>query len=454
MVKLSAGLGGGNQQQSRQGGPLRTVGGRVLDGGLVAALALGDKGGGAAAVAVEHVRAPQFDHHGGQLVYAHTGGYRLLAAVVDHQHQAAVGLQAQHRAGCAAAGGMILGGIQAHTVPDDVAPCGDGVQLGAVQRLAARADGCLAAAVDHQVIVAVGGVIVIHLAVDDQHARRIVGGPGEVDVGGAHDVIAQGLCRSNLLAHHLIAPIGLCHRGVPAVQLHILIAGHHGYIGIAQICFQHMAYVLIRACAVVENDLLLRDARRNLIVLLGDHGVVRITLGLGCGFALDGQHRQQHTQCQRSRQDTSPRLVGFQHVLSPFIQILFYPGHSSRKKYGYQRPSRRLIRSLKDSGHNCFAAACRPSCRSREKNLSRAAGRFTGRSAALLQASACAASISADKASRAALSHRVRPFWERSSTRDVPPSSFSSGGSDRWRMPQRSPSVMSPAKCSPLKGQP
>ena len=97
MVKLSAGLGGGNQQQSRQGGPLRTVGGRVLDGGLVAALALGDKGGGAAAVAVEHVRAPQFDHHGGQLVYAHTGGYRLLAAVVDHQHQAAVGLQAPHR---------------------------------------------------------------------------------------------------------------------------------------------------------------------------------------------------------------------------------------------------------------------------------------------------------------------------------------------------------------------
>ncbi len=295
MVKLSAGLGSGDQQQARQGGTFRAVGGYILDGSHAAALALGDEGGRTTAIAVEHIGAAQADHHGGQLVHAHTGRDRLLTAIIDHHHQCAVGLQAHHRAGRAAAGGMILSGVQAHTVLDDIAPCRNGVYLGAIQRLITRTDGCLSILVDHQVVIAVTGILVIYLAVDDQHTRRIGGCPGKVDIGGAHDVIAQGLRRRYLLAHHLIAPIGLRYGHIPGVQLHILVAGHYRNIWVAEIRLQHVANVLIRSRAVVENDLLFRDTGRDLIGLLRNHRIVCVALrcsrGLGLSLVADGKRR-------------------------------------------------------------------------------------------------------------------------------------------------------------------
>ncbi len=281
MVKLSAGLGRGDQQKTRQRGTLGAIGRGIFDGSLVAALTLCDKGGGAAAVAVEHVRAAEADHHGGKLVHAHTGRHRLLTTVVDHHHQRAVGLETHHRARRTAGRGMILSGIQAHTVLDNVAPRRNGLHLRAVERLAARPDRCLAILVDHQIVVSIAGVIMVHRTVDDQHARRIVGSPGEVDVGSAHHIIAQRLRCRDLLCHHLVAVVGFRNGSAPAVELHVLIAGHNGYIGIAQICLQHMAHVLICTRAVVENDLFFRNAGRDLIGLLRDHGIVCIALRCG-----------------------------------------------------------------------------------------------------------------------------------------------------------------------------
>ena len=103
VVKFSAGLCRGYQHKTRKRRTLNTVGGTVLERSLVAALALGDKGRGTAAVAADNIHTAEAYHHGGDLIHAHARSNGSLTAVVYHHDQRTVSLYADAGAGSTAA---------------------------------------------------------------------------------------------------------------------------------------------------------------------------------------------------------------------------------------------------------------------------------------------------------------------------------------------------------------
>ena len=72
---------------------------------------------------------------------------------------------------------MILIGVEADAVLDDIAPCGDGLPFGAVKGLIARTNGDIALAVKYKIVAAIACILIIYLAVNDQHTQRMVISP-------------------------------------------------------------------------------------------------------------------------------------------------------------------------------------------------------------------------------------------------------------------------------------
>ena len=177
MVKFAAGLCRGYQHKTRKRRTLNTVGGAVFERGLAAALALGDKGRGAAAVAADNIHTAEAYHHGGDLIHAHARRNGSLTAVVYHHDQRTVSLYADAGAGSTAADCMILIGEATDAVLDDIAPAGDGLPFGAVKGLISRTNGDIALAVKHEIVAAIACILIIYLAVNDQHTQRMVISP-------------------------------------------------------------------------------------------------------------------------------------------------------------------------------------------------------------------------------------------------------------------------------------
>ena len=161
---------------------------------------------------------------------------------------------------------MILRRIKTFAVLDKPSKVdADGLIFRSVQRLGPGTDLCGIVFVNDKICSAVACILMVLLAVYDQHAKRLNRIPGQVDVNCANNIIAQPFCRRRLLAHDLGAPYG---------RIHVPIGRHNRNVGVGQIDIQNIGFILVGCCFVVDDTVDLSHAGRNRIVLSGYHLIV------------------------------------------------------------------------------------------------------------------------------------------------------------------------------------
>ena len=99
VIKLAVGNCFGHDDNTGESGSLGTIGETALNGKLAGTFALGNKGGGATAVAVDSIHATEIQHHLSHFMGGKAGGIRSHTAVYHHDNQTAVGLYTDNGSG-------------------------------------------------------------------------------------------------------------------------------------------------------------------------------------------------------------------------------------------------------------------------------------------------------------------------------------------------------------------
>ena len=193
MVERVHRLGRGDDHQRGTDRALIAVGGTVHDADVILALFLRGEGGGAAAVEVHGLDAAGVDHDLGDLLGAAAAGEGRLAAVKHHQHDLAVGRDAD--AGARGAVFIVVGaGVDNRLAVLDQHDAGadgllDLVAIGAP--VLGGADHRGAVLPDGKEVAARAALLIDHALHHEQAARRTGGHVEEVGVH-AHDRVVVG----------------------------------------------------------------------------------------------------------------------------------------------------------------------------------------------------------------------------------------------------------------------
>ena len=299
--------------------------------------ALGQEGGGAAAVAVEGPDTAEGDHELRHLVAVEAAGEGLLAALVHDDDDGAVCLDAHEGTGSGRLG--ISDGVYIFAVLHQ------GIELNGDQLLLPARDAVVEPA--HLGLGHIGraGNTVLLVEVDDKTGGGTPQGALAVGVFHAvHDQGAQGLTDQLgvFLIVGLVIPVQRNVRSGDYVAVAVLLGildllghdlnlvlfvfqalrhfigtGHDLGVRVMGIHLHHVAYLSLRAVLFSQNDLRLGNAGSQLPVPLGDHfqivALVLRILNSHRGHRSDA-HEHEHTQEQR---DQLGRECFF-HVLSPF----------------------------------------------------------------------------------------------------------------------------------------
>ncbi len=146
--------------------------------------------------------------------------------------------------------------------------CGDSLPLGAVKRLRAGTQLSGVVLIYNKVTAALIGILVIYLAVDDKHTKRLDGIPGEVNIDRTDYIVALLYGCGSLLTHDLSAVVG---------GIHILVRGHDRNIGVGHVNLKNISLVLILTAGVIENIIGLRGTGSHCVGFLRDYAEI-----IGC----------------------------------------------------------------------------------------------------------------------------------------------------------------------------
>ena len=290
---------GGNIALCRQddgvdGGTLSAVRGHGTHDGSVVARALGNEGGGTAAIAVDRVDAAQSQHQFAHLVVGQAGGNRAVTAVAVDDHQRAVSLDAQHGAGGVRGGALHFRGSQL-TILDQPAEVGrnDGT-LVALQGLAHGEQ--LAGAVPVHREVGLGTLMIRrsaqHLTLVHHETIGHIAVVGQSGVHGADNLVAQGvlvvldglgqlLRLGQLILQGISSSICFRTHGIVVGFQHInaVVARQHIHLG--GVHFEDMDNLTVIAGGIIQDDFTLNGAgQQREVLFLGDPEVVLADAGL------------------------------------------------------------------------------------------------------------------------------------------------------------------------------
>ena len=354
IVQDAGGCHIGGHEDAVGSGALGTVTGHGTHGEGILAHALGDEGGGAAAVAVGGPLAAESQHGFALFVAAEAHGVIGTAAVIHHDDQGAVLLDTHH-----GAGGIVIaplfGGVHQLAVLDHHAEGNANrmeqnavsqvfFKLGLVEGLDIAGD--IAICILEYIQNGGGGIqhssagghllteVADALAVIDQHTGGI-GAVIQVGVHAADNVVAQIIF---IIPGHfgqlLVGPVCLVVR-ILGQLIDLIVSGNDGYIGVGRVNLNHMKHLSAGAGGIVEHDLgLNRRTGDKDIVLLGNYVVVAV--GAEAGSVKDhivffpvgdgrqsgtGHQAQDHGKGQQHSYSTNKFLV---HGFPPWFDSHFY----------------------------------------------------------------------------------------------------------------------------------
>ena len=173
VVKLSRGFCFGDDHQASERRPLNTVRGGVLNLKIAASLSLRNEGGRSAAVTVDRLHTAKAKHGLRQLIHGHTHGIWRLTSIHNEQNDASIRFDANGSSRCPGAGGVISRAIHAHTVAHQPAESGGRLPLIALKGRRGIAQLCFAILGQDKIRLSIV-CLVVNLAIDHQHAQRLV----------------------------------------------------------------------------------------------------------------------------------------------------------------------------------------------------------------------------------------------------------------------------------------
>ena len=322
--------GGGSLRDDHDGVDGRTLGAVGGDGAhhvFSGAFTLGDKGRGAAAVAVDSIDAAQGQHHLAHLVVAQAGGGGGIAAVHLTEDQRSIGLDADHRPGSVRGGALNAGGGHGTILDQPAEVGGDGGPLVAIQGGGHGAQLSSSIGIDGQV----GLCALVDLGstqdhtVPDHIAVGSVGVVGQSGVHGTDYIVTQGvLIVGNGLGQLLGLPDGGVAGQIIGVQLvDAVVAGNDLDLVIGGVHLEDVDHLPVGAVGIVQDDLLLNRTGGQIVNVTGNdivvsvrHRGVKIGHCLLCGLSGrcgHGQHANNHHNSQNHRDHT-----GFQRMIHLF----------------------------------------------------------------------------------------------------------------------------------------
>ena len=288
----------GSNEDTVCGGTLRAVTGNGTHFKVLLTDALGNKGGGSAAVAVGCPLTAESQHGLAFLVGAETNGVVGASTIVHNENEGTVLLNADHRTGSivtTAAYGLAdkLSILDNHS--EGNADCVEQNALGQVcfnLRLAI----CLDIARDIAFSIfeyvqdrrgcvqngSTGSYVLMSvtdpLAVVYQNTGRI-GVVIKVSIHTADDVVPKGiLVILSHLGELLVRPVGL----ILQILVDLVIAGDDGHVGVRRVNLNDVKHLSASAGRVVEHDLGLNSsAGDEYVILLGNHVVITICTEAG-----------------------------------------------------------------------------------------------------------------------------------------------------------------------------
>ena len=338
-LKLTRGGSGGDDEDTVGGGALNAVGGGAMERQLLTG-ALGQEGGGSAAVTVHGLHTTEGDHELRHLVAVEAPGEGLLTALVHDGDDGSVRLDAQHGAGSGRLG--VIDDMLIFPVLDQemeaggdqlLFPARNGVVglphlgLGDMGRTGYTV---LLVKIDHQAgigteeaVLAVSEILAVH----DERAQRLADQLGMLRVvidiipmqgcihGGDHVAVAVLLGVLGLLGHDLGAVI-------PRLDAfrHALVAGQNLGVRVIGIHLHHVAHLPLRAVLFSQNDLRLGDTGSQLPVSLGDHfEIVTPVLRILNGKCGQGNCADEHKYAQKRGGHLCQKC--FFHNPAPFLHL-------------------------------------------------------------------------------------------------------------------------------------
>ena len=331
----------GNNEDAVSGGTLCAVAGNGAHGEVFLTDALGDEGGGAAAVAVGSPLAAQRQHGFAQLIVAETDGVVGAAAVIHTNDQSAVFLDADHGTGSGGRGALFgigdkLAVLNGHAEGD--ADCMEQdaffqilVEVSSVERLHIAGD--VAFGILENIQDGRGRSILAlntdALAVVDQDAGS-VGVIVQVGVHTADDVVAEVflviLCH---VGQFLVGPVCFVV-GVLRQLVDLMVSGNDGYIGVGRVNFDNVKHLSAGTGCIVEHDLGLNGCagyedviffRDYVVVAIGAEGctvkndIILCPVGDRCQSG-QRQNADDHHDCQHKSRYASDSFLHLLYILS------------------------------------------------------------------------------------------------------------------------------------------
>ena len=338
-LKLTRGGSGGDDEDTVGGGALNAVGGGAMELQLLTG-ALGQEGGGSAAVAVEGPDTAEGDHELRHLVAVEAPGEGLLAALVHDDDDGAVCLDAHEGTGSGRLG--ISDGVYIFAVlHQGIELNGDQLLLPARNAVVEPAHlglGHIGRAGNTVLLVEVddktgGGTPQGALAVGVFHAVHDQGAQGLTDqlgvffiVGlvipvqrnvrsGDYVAVAVLLCILDLLGHDLNLILFVFQ-----TLRHFIGTGHDLGVRVMGIHLHHVAHLAVGAVLFSQNDLRLGDTGSQLPVTLGDHfQIVALVLRILNGKCGQGNCADEHKYAQKRGGQLCQKC--FFHNPAPFLHL-------------------------------------------------------------------------------------------------------------------------------------
>ena len=308
-VELAGSLDLGNQDHAVDGRTLGAVGGDRTHDVIGIAGALGNEGGGSAAVAVNCVHATQSQHHLTHLVVGKTAGGGGVTTVNLTEDQGTVSLDTDHGAGSVGRCTLNSFGLKYAVLNQPTEVSGNGSLLIAGQRGAHGTKLTTTVLVDGQV----GLCALMNFRSAENHAvpnHVTIGSVGVVSQGGIHStdhVVAQGLIVSHGLGQlHSLPVLGLISNAfqgqIVGIQLvNAVVTGQDLDHLVGRVYLKGVNDLTVITGVVVEDHLYLGDAGGELIDLFGNF--FKIVVGYRCviiprgGQSREGHHGDTQQYC-------------------------------------------------------------------------------------------------------------------------------------------------------------
>ena len=324
MIEQTGCLRVGHHDDTVDGSTGRTVRGNVAQGVVRLTLALGQELRGSAAVTVDSPDATQRQHHLADLVAGQTNSVGSVTTLGLADDQGTVCLDTDHGAVSGRGGTLGLLGDQLAILNDEAEVTGNSLPLVAVKGLGGGPELELDRVISilgHSQIglgVTMEGGGCENLAIPHHEAGGSLVVICQCSVHTADDVVAQLVAVVvHLLLHDLSGPVS----GVGQILVDGIVGRQHADVGVIGVNLNDVQNLSTGTGIVVQNDLGLDRAVAEHVVIVGDHVVVIIRLGLikGSRQSTDGNQREHHERAQCEGNDLGKDSV--LHCFSPYFFI-------------------------------------------------------------------------------------------------------------------------------------